>query len=273
VEEQPNERRPSRREASSAQGSSGQANLGLYFLISLATAIAVVAAAAGINHAWPIFGESGGQTTNVVAQVTPGAQATPKPVTIDVGDNPAKGPADAKVTIVEFSDFQCPYCGTFVQATLPQILSNYGDKVRFVFMNFPLTSIHPYAQKAAEAGECANEQGAFWQFHDIMFQNQTTLTDLLTPDATAGLAKVVDSLKGYAAQLGLDTAKFNDCLDSGKMADAVKADMTLAQKAATDAGLTRFGTPAFFINGNSLSGAQPYENFKAVIDAALAAAQ
>jgi protein-disulfide isomerase len=231
----------------------------------LATAIAVVAAAAGINHAWPIFGESGGQTTNVVAQVTPGAQATPgveptpKTVTIDADDNPAKGPADAKVTIVEFSDFQCPYCGRFVQQTLPQILSNYGDKVRFVFMNFPLTSIHENAQKAAEAGECANEQGAFWQFHDIMFQNQSALT--------------VDNLKSYAAQLNLDTAKFNECLDSGKMADAVAADMAVAEKAATDAGLTRFGTPAFFINGNSLQGAQPYDVFKAAIDAALAAAQ
>ena len=247
------------------KGSSSQANLALYFLISLVTAIAVVAAAAGINHAWPIFGESGGQTISVVAQLTPGAQgtpaaqATPKPVTIDVGDNPAKGPADAKVTIVEFSDFQCPYCSRFTTETLPQILSNYGDKVRFVFMNFPLPSIHENAQKAAEAGECANEQGAFWQFHDIMFQNQSALT--------------VDNLKSYAAQLNLDTAKFNECLDSGKMASAVEADMTAAEKAATDAGLTRFGTPAFFINGNSLSGAQPYANFKAAIDAALAAAQ
>ena len=265
MEEQPDERRSSRREASSAQGSSSQANLGLYFLISLATAIAVVAAAAGINHAWPIFGESGGQTINVVAQVTPGAQATPgveptpKTVTIDAGDNPAKGPADAKVTIVEFSDFQCPYCGRFTTETLPQILSNYGDKVKFVFMNFALTSIHENAQKAAEAGECANEQGAFWQFHDIMFQNQSALT--------------VDNLKSYAAQLNLDTAKFNECLDSGKMADAVAADMAVAEKAATDAGLTRFGTPAFFINGNNLQGAQPYDVFKEAIDAALAAAE
>jgi protein-disulfide isomerase len=231
----------------------------------LATAIAVVAVAAGINHAWPIFGESGGQTINVVAPVTPGAQgtpaaqATPKPVTIDAGDNPAKGPADAKVTIVEFSDFQCPYCARFTTETLPQILTNYGDKIRFVFMNFPLTSIHENAQKAAEAGECANEQGAFWQFHDIMFQNQSALT--------------VDNLKSYAAQLNLDTAKFNDCLDSGRMADAVTADMAVAETAATDAGLTRFGTPAFFINGNNLAGAQPYDVFKAAIDAALAAAQ
>jgi protein-disulfide isomerase len=235
----------------------------LYFLISLVTSIVVVAAAAGINHAWPIFGtndgDGGGGGSVVAAQGTPTVEATPKPVTIDVGDNPAKGPADAKVTIVEFSDFQCPYCGKFVQETLPQILSNYGDKVRFVFMNLPLTSIHQYAQKAAEAAECANEQGAFWQFHDIMFQNQSALT--------------VDDLKSYAAQLQLDTAKFNDCLDTGKMADEVDADLAAGEKAVSDAGLTRFGTPAFFINGVHLGGAQPYENFKAAIDAALKAAE
>ena len=262
MEEQPDERRSSRREASSAQGSSSQANLGLYFLISLATAIAVVAAAAGINHAWPIFGESGGQTINVVAQVTPGAQATPgveptpKTVTIDAGDNPAKGPADAKVTIVEFSDFQCPYCARFVEETQPQILSNYGDKIRFVFMNFPLSQIHENAQKAAEASECANEQGAFWQYHDILFANQSALA--------------VDNLKAYAAQLGLDATKFNECLDSGRMAPLVQADMDAATKAAQEAGLDRFGTPAFFINGKSLSGAQPFDVFKQAIDAALA---
>ena len=227
----------------------------------------MVAAAAGINHAWPIFGtnegEGGGGPSAV--QATPGAQATaapqatPKPVTIDAGNNPAKGPADAKVTIVEFSDFQCPYCARFVEQAFPQIMSNYGDKVRFVFMNFPLTQIHENAQKAAEAGECANEQGAFWQLHDIMYQNQSALA--------------ADNLKSYAAQLKLDTAKFNECLDSGRMADAVQADMQTAQKAIQDAGITRFGTPAFFINGTFMSGAQPYDTFKQVIDAALEAAQ
>jgi protein-disulfide isomerase len=231
----------------------------------LVTSIVVVAAAAGINHAWPIFGTNdgdgggGGGGSVVVAQGTPTVEPTPKPVTIDVGDNPAKGPADAKVTIVEFSDFQCPYCGRFVAETLPQILANYGDKIRFVFMNLPLTSIHENAEKAAEAGECANEQGAFWQFHDIMFGHQDALT--------------VDDLKGYAAQLGLDTAKFNDCLDSGKMVSEVQADLDAGQTAAADAGLTRFGTPAFFINGVNLAGAQPYDVFKAAIDAALAEAQ
>jgi protein-disulfide isomerase len=197
---------------------------------------------------------------------------TPKTVEINVGDNPYKGPADAKVTIVEFADFQGPNCGRFATQTLPQILSNYGDKVRFVFINFPLKKDN-YAQKAAEAGECANAQGAFWQYHDLLFQNQQVLTALLTPDPAGGLAKVAESLKGYAAQLGLDTAKFNDCLDSGKMTSAVQADGQVSQKAIQDAGLTSHGLPAFFINGNYLGGAKAYAVFKQLIDAALAAAK
>jgi protein-disulfide isomerase len=261
----------------------------LYFLISLVTAIAVMAAAAGINHAWPIFGTTSDNTVGVVAQSrpvaqttpgvqttpvaggTPTAEPTPKTIEIAVGDNPAKGPADAKVTIVEFSDFQGPHCGSFAQQTLPQILANYGDKIRFVFVNSPITG-NAYAEKAAEAGECANEQGAFWQYHDLVFQNQQALTGLLTPDPTAGLANVADSLKGYAAQLGLDTAKFNDCLDSGKMTSTVQADQQAYQKAIQDAGLTSHGLPAFFINGNYLGGAKAYDVFKQLIDAALAAA-
>jgi protein-disulfide isomerase len=198
-------------------------------------------------------------------------QPTPKTVKIDPGDNPSKGPADAKVTIVEFADFQGPHSGSFAQQTLPQILANYGDKVRFVFINYPLKK-DSYAQKAAEAGECANAQGSFWQYHDLLFQNQQVLTGLLTPDPTAGPTKVVEILKGYATQLGLDTANFNDCLDSGKMASAVQADAQVAQMAGQDAGLTSFGSPAFFINGNYLRGAKPYDVFKQAIDVALAAA-
>lgn len=228
--------------------------------MSLLTAVAVVAAAAGINHAWPIFGTSGAEGgETAVAQNTPAANATPQAVSIDVGDNPAKGPEDASVTIIEFSDFQCPYCARFVQETFPQILSSYGDKVRFVFMNFPLSQIHAQAMKAAEASECAHDQGAFWEYHDLMFQNQAALD--------------VDSLKGYAASLGLNTDQFNQCLDSGEKTDAVSEDMTAAQKAIQEAGLDRFGTPAFFINGNHLGGAQPFEVFKQAIDAALAEAQ
>jgi Protein-disulfide isomerase len=170
--------------------------------MGLVTAVAVVAALAGMGC---------GSTPE--AQATPTSQPTPRPVKIDVGNNPSKGPADAKVTIVEFSDFQGAHCASFAQQTLPQILANYGDKVRFVFMNLLLQKADPYSEKAAEAGECANAQGAFWQYHDLLFQNQQALTGLLTPDPTAGPAKVVDSLKGYATQLGLDTATFNDCLD------------------------------------------------------------
>jgi protein-disulfide isomerase len=142
-------------------------------------------------------------------------------------------------------------------------------------MNLPLTNTHAAAQKAAEAGECANAQGSFWQYHDLLFQNQQVLTDLLTPgpDPAADLAKAVESLKGFAAQLGLDTAEFNDCLDSGKMASAVQADEQVATKAAQDAGLTNnFVVPSFFINGNYLGGAEPYDVFTQMIDAALAAA-
>jgi protein-disulfide isomerase len=125
-------------------------------------------------------------------------------------------------------DFQGPYCGSFARQTLPQILANYEDKIRFVFMNLPVTNTNSYAQKAAEAGECANAQGTFWPYHDLLFQNQQALTDLVSADQTAGLAKVVESLKDYAAQLGLDTAKFNDCLDSGVMASAVLTDNQVA---------------------------------------------
>ena len=208
------------------------------------------------------------------AQTTPGPQSTlgapgtptvqPKTIKIEAGDNPSWGPADAKVTIIEFSDFEGRYCGAFAVQTLPQIRANYGNKVRFVFMNAPLKKGY-YAQKAAEAGECANAQGAFWPYHDLLFQNQQALTALLMPD-------VVESMKGYAAQLGLNTATFNDCLDSGKMAAAVQEDVLVSRKAVADAELTSFPVPSFFINGNYLSGAKTYDVFKQAIDAALAAA-
>jgi protein-disulfide isomerase len=138
---------------------------------------------------------------------------------------------------------------------MPTLLQNYGDKVRFVFMNFPLSQIHADAEKAAEASECAHDQGAFWQYHDLLFQNQGALD--------------VASLKNYAQAAGLDAEKFNQCLDSGEKASAVQADVETATKAVQEAGLERFGTPAFFINGEHLGGAQPFANFQTVIDAAL----
>lgn len=175
-------------------------------------------------------------------------------VEVSSDDDAVKGNANAKVTIVEFSDFECPFCGKFYEETYPLILKNYVDtgKVKIVFRDFPLTSIHPNAQKAAEATECAAEQGKFWEMHDKLFENQDSLS--------------VDDLKKYAADLKLNTATFNSCLDSGKMTAEVEKD---AQEGMSY-GVT--GTPAFFINGRLVSGAQEFSAFEAIIDEELAKA-
>jgi protein-disulfide isomerase len=157
---------------------------------------------------------------------------------------PARGPETAPVTIVEFSDFQCPFCSRVVP-TLEQVRAKYGDRVRLVFRQFPL-GIHPNAQKAAEAALCAKDQGKFWEMHDAMFKDQQ------------GLA--VDGLKAKAAAVGLKADEFNACLDSGKKADEVKRDM----EAGTQAGVN--GTPAMFINGRLISGAVPIDQITTVID-------
>ncbi len=172
---------------------------------------------------------------------------------IKVSDNgdPSVGSKDAKVTIVEFSDFQCPYCGMFETNTYPQLKSQYIDtgKVRLVFRNFPLTSIHQNAEKAAEASDCANEQGKFWEYHAKLFANQQALD--------------VTNLKQYASDLKLDTTKFNSCLDTGKMASAVQKDQTDGSSYGVS------GTPTFYINGIKLVGAQPFSAFQTAIDSEL----
>jgi protein-disulfide isomerase len=164
---------------------------------------------------------------------------------IDIAGEPAKGPEDAPVTIVEFSDFQCPFCSR-VLPTLKQVEQNYGDRVRVVFKQFPLRNLHPDAQKAAEASLCAHDQGKFWQMHDAMFADQ------------GGLA--VPGLEAKAAELGLDAAKFSECLSSGRYADAVQKDLDQGGEAGVA------GTPALFVNGRFLSGAVPYEQIAQVID-------
>lgn len=170
-----------------------------------------------------------------------------EPFRMPVADEgfPSKGPESAPVTIVEFSDFECPYCSR-VNPTLDQVIDRYGDKVRLVFRQFPLSRIHPNAQKAAEASLCAGEQGMFWELHDSMFRDQRNL----------GLA----SIKEKAAAVGLDTDSFNKCLDSDQFAERVAMDL----EEGGNLGVT--GTPAIFINGRFLSGAQPFEEFSKVID-------
>jgi protein-disulfide isomerase len=163
---------------------------------------------------------------------------------------PTRGPANAPVTMVEFSDFECPFCGR-VAPTIEKIKQIYGDKVRLVFRQFPL-QMHPHAAKAAEASLCARQQGKFWIMHDAMFGDQHNLG--------------VDQLKAKAKSIGLDMAQFDQCLDNGKYADAVKSDI----KAGVIAGVS--GTPAVFINGRFVNGAQPYETFTKIIDEELAKA-
>ena len=165
---------------------------------------------------------------------------------VSVGaDDASVGPANAAVTIVEYSDFQCPFCQR-VAPTLKQVRDTYGDRVRIVWKDFPLTSIHPQAFKAAEAGNCAREQGKFWEYHDRLFSNQQALQ--------------VEFLKKYAADAGLDAAKFNACLDTAKYSDRVQEQMGIGT------GLGVQSTPALFINGRLIAGAQPYETFVSIID-------
>ena len=161
-----------------------------------------------------------------------------------VGDSPAKGPADAWVTIVEISEFQCPFCQR-VTPTIKQVRDAYGDDVRVVFKHNPL-SFHNNAKNAAKAAECAREQGKFWEMHDVMFANQRELE--------------APKLEEYAKQVGLNTDQWKQCFTSTKYEDRIANDQQLANKFGAR------GTPGFFINGRFLSGAQPFESFKALID-------
>jgi len=159
--------------------------------------------------------------------------------------DPAIGSAKAPVTLIEFSDFQCPFC-LRVSPTLKKIRQTYGDKVRIVWKDFPLTQIHPQAFKAGEAGHCAAEQGKFWEYHDQLFGNQQAL--------------MPDDLKKHAASTGMDVERFTACLDTSKHAERVREGVAQGTRLGVNS------TPTIFVNGRRVSGAQPYEVFAAVID-------
>lgn len=227
---------------------------------SLIDALAVMAIAFGAVGIFMlgmfVHSRMSGDDGGTSARVSQAAGAQPNqsgPVDVSTDDDPARGPDDARVTVIEFADFQCPYCGRFHSQTLPLILKEYGDRIRFVYRDFPLTASHPFAQKAAEASECADDQGKFWDYHDVLYLNQGALDRA--------------SLSRYAQNLGLDTAAFDDCVDSGEHAGEVANDL----QAGTTAGVR--GTPAFYVNGQLIAGAQPFATFKAAIDAALANAK
>ncbi len=159
------------------------------------------------------------------------------------------GGPKAPITIIEFSDYQCPFCKR-AEDSVNQVMKTYGDKVRLVYRNYPLP-MHPMARPAAEAAACANAQGKFWEYHAKLFENQAGLTE--------------DKMKQLAKDVGLDSAKFDECLAKKPYADKIDQDTADGNKVGVN------GTPAFFINGRMLSGAQPFEKFKEVIDAELAA--
>tara|TARA_Y100000034_G_scaffold67371_1_gene81273 strand:- start:7854 stop:8927 length:1074 start_codon:yes stop_codon:yes gene_type:complete len=178
-----------------------------------------------------------------------------EPVEIEIGDAPVKGDANAPVTIVEFSDYQCPFCAKFYTETFGLLEKNYIDtgKVKLVFMDFPL-DFHPEAQPAAEAARCVREQKGdegYYEMHDKLFENQGLLSE--------------ENYKKWARELGVDGAEFDSCLDSGKFVADVQADLTYGQQLGVS------GTPGFFVNGQLVSGAQPYSVFEQLIEAGLSA--
>jgi len=169
---------------------------------------------------------------------------------VPVDDDPVFGPADAPITIIEFSDFECPYCQKWHAEVYGRLKEQYPDEVRLVFRDFPLESIHANAFPAAEAANCANEQGEFWPFHDKLFSMEQGLS--------------TEAYTQYASDLGLNLDDFNACLESGRFKEEVRADFDFA------ANLGVRSTPTFFINGIAIVGAQPFEVFQQVIDKELA---
>ena len=208
--------------------------------------LCVIASASGV-----FGGFLGGAWSSKANDVPPAQVQThaQKRYDIAVDGFPSIGPDDAPIVIVEFSDFQCPYCARFHDQTLQPLLDAYPGKIRFVYRHFPLASIHSNAFQAAEASMCAYEQGAFWPYHDEIYENQANLgTELYIQIAT---------------DLGLDLESFRSCLENEDYKNQVQTDIDFANSLGVRS------TPTFFINGLAFIGAQPLDAFKQVIDSEL----
>lgn len=242
----------------------------LYTVLLIMYAVLVpIALVAGLGAGYLIWGSEGAASITQAAQPQPTTAApesaaaqeqsnqpeTPGQITrydVPIDDDPILGPEDAAITIIEFSDYECPYCRRWHQEVLPILIEEYPDEVRYVYRDFPLTSIHSNAIPAAIAANCAGEQEAeaYWAYNERLFS-----MDLgLGPEA----------YMGYAEELGLDTDAFTECLESERHEEEVLADFEYASQLGVRS------TPTFFINGIALVGAQPYEVFKQVIDQELA---
>lgn len=234
---------------SSSQATSGiQTSFRWWRILGIGIAAFLLGLAAG-------YGVWGRQVADLKAQLAAhqAESDAPRQVTrydVPVDDDPVLGPENAPITIIEFSDFQCPYCQRWHVQVWPKIQTAYGDKVRLVYRDFPLYSIHPEAAPAAEAANCAHEQGKFWEFHDLLF--------------SGGQALGRETYLAYAKRLSLNLDQFTTCLDERRYQAEVESDYAYA----ADLGIN--STPTFFINGIALLGAQPFEVFKQVIDLELA---
>ncbi len=219
--------------------------------------LTVFAFAAGVLLGYVVWGFESAAKSPVTSAQAQGpvveAPVTPQPqftrYEIATEGFPSIGPKDAPITIVEFSDYQCPFCRRWHEQVYEPLFNAYPGKIRLVYRHFPLTSIHPDAFPAAEAAMCAGEQNAYWQFHEKLFSSSALGSDIYTQ---------------YAEELGLDMERFTSCITEGRFREAVQADLDFAMNLGVRS------TPTFFINGLAIVGAQPLDIFKQVIDKELA---
>ncbi len=231
--------------------------------------LVVLAFAVGILVGYFAWGRTPAAPTVITMAVTPQAVATPTlehvHYNIITEGFPSIGPADAPITIVEFSDYQCPYCTAWHESTYQPLLDAYPGKIHFVYRNYPL-SFHQNAFMGAEAALCAGDQNAYWKMHDKLFSEKDQMNN------QAGTTLDVDTFVKFATDIGLDGTAFKTCLTTEKYKAQVQADLDYANSLPTENGEAAVsGTPTFFINGTRLVGAYPLAAFKQIIDADLAA--
>lgn len=234
---------PPTTDVDSPRASGGFVRIRRSHLYAVLTPLAFVT---GLALGFVFWGREQGASTS---PITPRESRSQPPVRIDVSldDDPSFGPPTAPIKIVEFSDFNCPYCQKWHAETFHPLIEAYPDQIHFVYRDFPITSQESFI--AAQAANCAGEQGAYWRFHDALFSGKF------------GLGR--EAYKQYSDSLGIDTEALLACIDSGRYAEEVQADARYA------AGLGVTGTPTFFINGIPLVGAQPLSQFAQIIDSEL----
>ena len=205
----------------------------------------------GLGIGYLVWDRSAKTVPTVVDPAAATAQQTAKRYDIPLGNDPSFGPQNAPVTLVMFSDYQCPYCRKWYSDEFKTLQSDYKNKIRFVYKDFPLSELHENAEPAALAARCAGEQGKYWEYQDLLFTSPQGLGS--------------DALVSYARGLNLNATSFSDCVSSQKYKTQVEADYEFAANIGVQS------TPTFFINGLALIGAQPIEVFKQAIDQELAA--